>query len=60
MLEFRKLLNTFRTIEDKIAPLVINVNNFKSQRLKNLLTYDNDHNSREPGMFPSNLKEEIN
>ena len=51
MKEFRMLLKTLREIPTILAPIIGRNDQFKSERLKNLLSTEQ--------MFPSNLLQEI-
>ena len=55
--EFKTLLMAFKDIEDYIAPLRKVKNEFRSERLYNLVT-PNDLQEH-PGLFPGSLKLEI-
>jgi DNA mismatch repair protein MSH6 len=51
MKEFRQLLKTLRSIPEVFAPMMNRISDFKSERLKELLSNE--------GMFPENLIREI-
>lgn len=54
MKEFRTLLKTFKRTEEILGPLMRKKDEFSSQRLRQLLSYDDSG-----GMMPINFKQEI-
>ena len=60
MKEFRQLLNTMSQLPTILTPLMNRVNDFKSSRLKHLLTSNKQGEEDENvGLFPHNLQWEI-
>lgn len=61
MKEFRMLLKTLRQLEEILSPLIKRKDEFKSVRLRTLLTFEDDATSQlgAAGMFPKSLEEEI-
>jgi len=59
MKEFRMLLKTLRQLEDILDPLIKRKDEFKSLRLRTMLTFEDDATTEVAGMFPRDLEEEI-